>query len=133
MSYFKKVKVGKEVFGLVFGYGIVSSVWEDGFYKFEVEYNNSHVVPYTEDGVPGWSNKLDYQTLFYKDDIDLMDVDFAPTDEILSAKKIIKLRSKNKLEVKCPSGLWQPTNMCPDYVTEEYLEANKLYLFRKVK
>jgi hypothetical protein len=129
--YFHKVKKDQEIFGLVFGHGTVKNVWGDGHYKFEVEFDNGFTVPYTEDGIPGWSGKLDFQTIYYKEDIDVMSLDFAPTDKVLSAKKIIKLRAKGKLEVKCPSGLWQPVGKCPSYVTEQYLEDGKLHLFRK--
>jgi hypothetical protein len=133
MSYFKKVKEGDQVFGLVFGKGVVSNAWGEGYYTFEVEYENHSVVPYTEDGVPAWSGPLDFQTVFYAKDIDLMDYDFGPTGEVLSAKKIIKLRDKKKLEIKCPSGIWQPVDKCPSYVAEEYLGNGKLHLFRKVQ
>lgn len=132
MSYFKKVKENDKVFGLVFGPGKIVSVWEDSHYTFEVQYKNGMTVPYTEEGFPGWNNgKLDFQTVFYANEIDLMDHDFAPTEEVLSAKKIIKLRAKNKLEIKCPSGLWQPLGKCPREIGEQYLEENKLHLFRK--
>jgi hypothetical protein len=132
-TYFKKVKEGDEVFGLVFGPGKVKNVWKDSYYSFEVEFSNSHTVPYTEDGIPAWSGKLDFQTVFYKEDIDVTTLDISPSDKILSVKKIIKLRSKNKLEVRCPSGIWQPVNKCPGYVAEEYLENKKFHLFRKTK
>lgn len=134
MGYFKKVAEKDKVFGLVFGPGKVVSVWaKDSHYTFEVEFDNGQVVPYTIDGIPGWSNVLDYQTLYYKNEIDLEKMDFTPTEKVLSVKKIIKLRDKKKLEVKCPSGVWQKVDKCPSYVTEEYLEQGKLFLFRKAK
>ncbi len=131
-AYFSEVKEGDKVFGLVFGPGVVNAVWGDGHYTFEVSYENGYNVPYTDEGIPGWSGMLDFQTVYNARDIDLMDHDFAPSEETLSVKKIIKLRTKNKLEVKCPSGLWQPVGKCPSYVTEDYLEAGKLHLFRKI-
>ena len=132
MDYFKKVKENDKVFGLVYGKGIVKSVWDNSHYSFEVEYENGSFVPYTSEGYPGWNKgKLDFQTVFYKEDIDLMDHDFAPTEDVLSVKKIIKLRDKKKLEIKCPSGLWQPVEKCPREFGEQYLEENKLHLFRK--
>jgi len=133
MSYFKNVQEGDEVFGLVFGKGVVTSVWGEGHYTFEVEYENGSFVPYTEDGIPGWSGNLDFQTVFYADDINISDLDFTPADEILTPKKIIKLRNKKKLEIRCPSGIWQPVDKCPGYVMEYYLEEGKFYLFRKAK
>ena len=132
MSYFKKVKQGQEVFGLVFGKGKVINAWGDGYYTFEVEYENNYVVPYTTEGYPAWNN-TEIQTVFYKEDIDLMDYDFAPTEDTLSVKKIIKLRDKKKLEIKCPSGVWQEIDNCPSYIMEDYLEQQKFYLFRKTR
>ena len=131
MVYFNKVKEGQEVFGLIFGRGIVRSVWKDSFYTFEVQYENGQTVPYTPEGSPAWCNNLDYQTVFYKKDIDLEDLDFSVTNEILSVKKIIKLRMKKKLEVKCPSGVWKLVDDCPRFITEENLENNRFDLFRK--
>ena len=116
---------------MIFGHGIVKNVWGDGFYTFEVEYDNGHTVPYTPEGSPAWCNRLDFQTVFFKEDIDLESLDFTPTEDVLSVKKIIKLRMKKKLEVKCPSGIWQIVGECPRYVTEGYLEDGKLHLFRK--
>jgi len=130
-SYFKKVKEGTEVFGLIFGHGIITRVYEDSFYTFEVEYDNGYVVPYTPEGVPAWSN-IDMQTVYYKDDINLFEFNITLiVDEVLTPKKIIKLRVKEKLEVKCPSGIWGDYNNCPGYVTEQYLEEGKFYLFRR--
>lgn len=132
MQYFKKVKENQEVFGLVFGHGKVCTVFGDGHFTFEVEYDNGHTVPYTPEGIPAWSGKLDFQTVYYKDDIDLMDHDItAANGEILTPKKIIKLRIKNKLEIKCPSGIWQSVSKCPSYIMEDYLESGKFNLFRK--
>jgi hypothetical protein len=133
VPYFKNVEEGDKIFGLVFGKGKVANVWGDGYYTFEIEYDNGYTVPYTPDGVPGWSGKLDYQTVFYTEDIDLMNLDIAPAEKVLSVKKIIKLRDKGKLEIRCPSGIWTQTEFCPGYVMEEYLENNKLHLFRKAK
>lgn len=131
MCYFKDVKKGDNVYGLVFGPGIVSAVFDDGHYKMMVRFiNNDHEVPYTEDGVPGWG-RFKTQTLFYKDDIDLSDYDFSATTKLLNAKKIIKLREKKKLQVRLPSGIW--TNVkknVKDYM-EDMLEQQMYHLFRK--
>lgn len=133
MAYFDKIKEGDKVFGLVFGPGIVQSVWTDSYYTFEVMYDYNHqVVPYTDEGIPAWIGKLDFQTVYFKEDIDLLDHDIGINeDELLTCKKIIKLRHKKRLEVKCPSGIWQPVDKCPRYVSEGYLEDNRLHLFRK--
>ena len=130
MSYFKKVKVKDKVFGLVFGAGEVTRVFEDSHYKMMVSFKNGNEVPYTQDGVPGWGN-FKTQTLFYKKDIDLTDVDFAPVTKVLTPKKIIKLREKKKLETKLPSGIWMDCSKCVKQYIEDMLEAENYHLFRK--
>jgi len=133
-AYFKNVKEGDEVFGLIFGYGIVTSVWEDSFYTFEVTFKDTgDVVAYTDEGIPAWNQLLQDQTVFYKTDIDITDVDFSPIDKVLSYKKIIKLRNNNQLEIRCPSGIWQDASKCPYWVIEQYIEEKNLHLFRKKK
>ncbi|MEJ2414379.1 MAG: hypothetical protein P8Y22_03810, partial [Sulfurimonas sp.] len=77
MAYFDNVKVKDKVYGLVFGRGKVTAVFEDSYYKMMVKFKNGYEVPYTEDGVPGWGN-FKKQTCYYKDDVDLTDVDFSP-------------------------------------------------------
>ena len=129
---FNNPKIGDKVFGLVYGKGVISSVWPNSHYLFEVEYENGSFVPYTEEGYPAWNvGKDNFKTVFYKDDIDLFNLDFSPAEKILSAKKIIKLRETKKLEVRCPSGIWQSIEKCPNSLVEEYLIDNKLHLFRK--
>jgi hypothetical protein len=130
--YFSDVKVDDEVFGLIYGRGFVRTVL-DGFFKFEVEYENGQVVPYTEDGIPGWNTKLDFQTVAYAKDINFSDFDFSEkfTEEELGAKKIMKYRMKGKLEVKCPSGIWVDSKRCPFDIIESYIEDRKFYLFRE--
>lgn len=130
MAYFDKVKVKDKVFGLVFGAGKVSQVFEDSHYKMMVKFNNGHEVPYTEDGIPGWGN-FKKQTIFYKNDIDLTDEDFGPVTKVLSPKKIIKLREKKKLEIRLPSGIWTDCAKCIGAYIEEMLEDENYHLFRK--
>lgn len=130
MAYFDDVKVKDKVFGLVFGAGKVSQVFEDSYYKMMVQFKNGYEVPYTEDGVPGWGN-FKKQTIFYKNDIDLTDVDFSPVTKVLSPKKIIKLREKKKLEVRLPSGIWNDCSKCVVGYVEEMLEEENYHLFRK--
>lgn len=130
MSYFKKAKVGDNVYGLVFGLGVITEVFDDGHYKLMATFYNEYEVPYTDDGIPGWG-KFKEQTLFYKDDIDLTDFDFTPIDKVLSPKKIIKYRENKKLEVRLPSGIWQKTNKAVKQYVEELLENEKYHYFRK--
>ena len=131
MSYFKKVEVGDKVFGLVFGLGEVSTVFdESSHYRILVEFKNDFEVPYTSDGVPGWG-KFNEQTLFFKEDIDLTQCDFSPINKILTPKKIIKLRDKKRLEVRMPSGIWRVYDKQIKLYTQELLEDMKYHLFRK--
>jgi len=130
--YFKKVKPGDKVYGLVFGKGKVSKVFDSGYYKFMVEFKNGYEIPYTEDGVPGWGNFIE-QTVFYRDDIDLSSYDFSAVEKVLSPKKIIKLREKNELEVRLPSGVWSNCTKCAKEYIEDMLERGNYHLFRKSK
>jgi hypothetical protein len=132
MAYFSDVKKGDILYGLVFGKGIVTEVFEDGFYKMIVNFRNGYEIPYTIDGIPKWGS-FDYQTVFYKNDIDLTDVDFLPVKKVLSPKKIIKLRDKNRLEVRLPSGIWCDYKKCPTDYIDKLLTKEKFHLFRKVK
>jgi hypothetical protein len=132
MAYFDNVEVGNKLYGLVFGKGKVIEVFEDSHYKMMVAFKNGYEVPYTEDGIPGWGN-FKKQTIFYKEDIDLTDVDFTPVKKILSPKKIIKLREKKKLQVRLPSGIWTDCSKCVKAYIEEMLEKEKFHLFRKQK
>jgi hypothetical protein len=129
-AYFRKVKKQDKVIGLIYGNGIVKNVLnKDDYYYFEVEYENNQCVFYTIDGIPNWGNFTE-QTVYYENDIKLFDFDFSPLDEVLSKKKIIKLRDKNKLEVRLPSGFWDNYFVKKEY-SEELLEQGKLHLFRK--
>jgi hypothetical protein len=132
MAYFSDVKAGDKVYGLVFGKGKIKDVLPDSHYTLIVEFNNGCEVPYTEDGIPSWGN-FDKQTLFYRDDVDLSKEDFSPVDKILSPKKIIKLRNKNKLEVRVPSGIWKSVEKAEEKYVEELLENEKYHMFRKKK
>ncbi|WP_345991678.1 hypothetical protein [Sulfurimonas sp. HSL-1716] len=132
MAYFDDVKKGDKLYGLVFGKGKVIEVFENSHYKMMVSFKNGYEVPYTEDGIPGWGN-FKKQTIFYKKDIDLTDVDFTPTKKVLSTKKIIKLREKKKLEVRLPSGIWTDCTKCVKGYIEDMLEKEKYHLFRKKK
>jgi len=115
VGYFKKAKTGRKVYDLIFGKGKIVEVYDDSHYLLMVEFKNDYQVAYTDEGTPNWGNFKD-QTLFYKKDIDLTSEDFSPVKKILPSKKIIKLRDKNKLEVRLPSGIWKSTKR----VDEDY-------------
>ena len=132
MAYFDNAKVGDKVYGLVFGRGKIAEVFENSFYSLLIEFKNGYEVPYTIDGVPGWGN-FKKQTMFYKNDVDLSKADFSPVLEVLNAKEIIKLREKNRLEVRLPSGIWKDHKKADLEYVEEMLENEQLHLFRKDK
>jgi len=137
MSYFKEVKKGDLVYGTIYGSGKVSNVFPNSHYSFEVEYtnketNNGQKVNYTEEGIPSWGAKIGEQTVFYKDDIDLMEYDFEPTSIILSPKEILKLKIQKKLEIRCPSGIWADVFKCRQEIFEGYVMNEKFHLFRKM-
>lgn len=131
-DYFKNVKKNDKVYGLVFGKGKVIEVFKEGFYRLLVHFDNGYELPYTVEGVCNWGSFYD-QTLFYKNDIDLTDIDFEPVDKVLGFKKIIKLRNKNKLCVRTPSGAWINYNKCDTGYCQVALEKGQFHLFRKCK
>jgi len=131
-AYFKKAKEGEKVYGLVFGKGKISKVFESGHYKLLIEFKNGYEVPYTIEGIPGWGS-FDTQTVFYRDDINLSPYDFSAVEKVLTPKKIIKLREKNELEIRLPSGVWTSCTKCAKEYMEEMLERENFHLFRKTK
>ncbi len=130
MSYFDNAKVGDDVFGIIFGKGTITNTFDESHYKVMVTFTNGYEVPFTDEGIPGWGN-FKKQTCYYKEDIDLEKVDFAPTEKILSNKKIIKLKETGKLQVRVPSGAWKNAKKCPDEYLEDICENEKYHLFRK--
>lgn len=130
MSYFKDVKVGDKVYGLIFGKGKVSECYKDSHYVMIVTFSNGYEVPYTEDGIPSWGN-FKKQTCFFRNEIDLSKEDYSPLNKMLSDKKIIKLREKDMLEVRVPSGAWKNVNRCPESYMEEICQNEQYHLFRK--
>lgn len=132
MAYFSEAKIGDKVYGLIFGKGKIVEIFPDSYYSLMVEFKNGYEVPYTDEGIPGWGN-FKKQTMFYRDDIDLSNEDFSPVDKVMSYKKIIKLRSKNKLEVRLPSGIWRKVKKADEQYVEKIIKKEKFHLFRKLK
>ena len=132
MAYFKKAKVNRKVYDLIFGKGKIVEVYPQSHYTFMVEFKNDYQIAYTEEGIPNWGN-FNEQTLYYKKDIDLTKEDFSPIKKVLSSKKIIKLRDKEKLEVRLPSGLWESTEKVDEGYLEKLLRKEQYHLFRKKK
>ena len=130
MGYFKDAKIGDKVYGLIFGKGKISECYEDSHYVIMVTFSNGYEVPYTVDGIPGWGN-FSKQTCYYRKDIDLTKIDFSPVEKILSDKKIIKLKEKNMLEVRVPSGAWKNAKKCSESYLETICQSENYHLFRK--
>jgi len=130
MAYFKKAKIDRKVYDLIFGKGRIVEVYPDSYYTFMVVFKNDYEIAYTEEGIPNWGHFKE-QTLFYKKDIDFESEDFSPAKKILSSKKVIKLRDKNKLEVRLPSGIWKNTKKVEEPYIDGLLEKELYYHFRK--
>ena len=138
MHYFSKVKRDQEVFSIIYGKGIVDFVLPkkfriDGFHVFSVEYKKKNKkVHYTIEGYPDWaSSNGTYQTVFYKSDVDFDDIQIQEPSQVLTKKKILKLKEQDKLEIQCPSGIWIDVNECPEKLTTKALTKSNYYLFRK--
>lgn len=137
MNYFENVKRGDEVYSVVYGEGKVKFVLNkklrsEGFYMFMVEFNSDSVY-YTEDGIPEWCSDMgNCITIYYKDDLNKPELDFKTHDEdILSKKKIAKLKEQGKLEMRVPTGAWRNVDSCPTKVFLEALRDGRFHLFRK--
>jgi hypothetical protein len=130
MSYFKNAKKSEEVYGMIFGRGIIVDILPDSYYSIMVEFDNGYEIPYTIEGVPSWGN-FEEQTMFYRQDIDLSTQDFAPLHEILLPKEIASLRKQGKLDVRLPSGIWKNIAQVEENYAETLLEKKKYHLFRK--
>ncbi len=139
MKYFKNVKLQDKVYSLVFGQGRVKFVLPkkqrvDGFHIMEVEYMDGRRVHYSENGVPNWCPMNgSCQTLFYMSEMDISKLDFAPVTELLNKKQIKKYKEKDRLEMRCPSGLWRNITVCPERLVQQAFQKIELHMFRKGK
>jgi len=132
--YFNTVKLGDEIFSLIYGKGIATFVLNDiarvtGFYMMKVQYEKCSVM-YTEDGLPDWGRDK-VQTAFYVKDINLNNIHFEPQDKPLSKKQLHKYMDKAILEMRCPSGIWRNINECPSKIVQKGLSDLSYHLFRK--
>lgn len=138
--YFNDIKIGESVFSLVFGWGEVILLLNpeaqlEGFFAFAAEFKKGNTVYYTLDGIPNWCPKYGCkQTLFYPKDIDFSSLNFEESElDIPKEEKIKKYIKKNKLEIRCPSGIWRHITDCPDNIVLDVLKKAKYYLLRKAK
>lgn len=137
MHYFSNVKLGQKVFSLIYGKGTVIFTLPkehrlEGFYIFAAEYKKNNKVYYTVDGFPNWSDKdICCQTVFYKDDVDINNMDTMEHTKVPSEKQILKWKENSTLEIQCPSGIWRNVEESPDVLIKKALKKAKYYLFRK--
>jgi len=138
MRYFSNIKLKQKVFSLIYGKGIVIFVLPkehmiEGFYTFAVEYKKKHTVYYTIDGYPNWQSDTCCQTVFYRDDVNLVDIDTQDEDKTPTEQQILKWQSSSKLEIQCPSGIWRNIEEAPSNLVKKAIKKAKYHLFRKQK
>jgi len=132
MAYFDDAVVGDEVYGMIFGPGVIAEVLPDSFYSIIVCFDNSYQVPYTDEGVPSWGS-FDEQTAYYKKDIDLTKRDFSPVQKVLDPESIIRLRNEKMLQMRLPSGIWCDVENADIEYVQESLEQKLYHMFRAKK
>lgn len=140
MSNFTDIKLNDEIYSVVFGLGKVIFVLTkplrlDGYYVFEVEYDNGQRVHYTEDGKPDWCQDIHNctKTIYYKHEVDFDDRDTKVAKKTLNKNKINTLRCADKLEMMSPAGGWIDANLMPDIMVENAIKNEEYHLFRKMK
>ena len=140
MQKFVDVKLGDEIYSVVFGLGkvifvLAKSLRLEGYYVFEVEYNNGQKVHYTEDGKPGWCKDRNQcaKTIHYKDEVDFEELDTKLKKKVLPKHKIDKLRQSDTLEMMSPAGGWIDADLMPDIMVDNAINNGEYHLFRKMK
>jgi len=140
MNKFTDIKLNDEMYSIVFGLGkvifvLANSLRVDGYFVFEVEYENGQKVHYTEDGKPNWCQDINNctKTIYYKHEINFDDLDTKVKRKILKRNKINKLRYEDKLEMMSPAGGWIDANLMPDIMVENAIRNEEYHLFRKMK
>ena len=140
MAKFTDIKVGDEMYSVVFGVGrvifvLAKSLRLDGYYVFEVEYENGQKTHYTEDGRPGWCKDLNncISTIHYKRDVNFDALDTQIGKKILKKHKINKLRHNERLEMMSPAGGWIDASLMPDIMVDNAINKGEYHLFRKMK
>ena len=140
MTKFTDIKLGDEMYSVVFGLGKVIYVLDkplrlDGYYAFEVEYESGEKVHYTEDGRPGWCKDINKcaKTIHYKHEINFDELDTKAEEEILKRHVIDKLRDKYTLEMMSPAGGWIDASLMPDIMVDNAINNGEYHLFREMK
>ena len=140
MDKFTNIKLNDEIYSIVFGLGKVVFVLEEslrlnGYYIFEVEYENGKRVHYTEGGKASWCKDINKctRTIYYKSQVDFDDIDTATTKKFLSKYKINELRNTDSLEMMSPAGAWIDASLMPDSMFDNAIKNGEYHLFREIK
>ncbi|MEA3369787.1 MAG: hypothetical protein U9Q40_00435 [Campylobacterota bacterium] len=139
MTKFTNIKLDDEMYSVVFGLGkvifvLAKSLRLDGYYVFEVEYENGQKVHYTEDGKPGWCKDITkcMQTTYYKYEINFDELDTKSKNSRLKKHQINDLLDNDLLEMQSPAGGWIDANLMPDIMLENAINNGEYHLFRKM-
>lgn len=140
MTKFIDIKLGDEMYSVVFGLGkvifvLAKSLRLDGYFVFEVEYENGQKVHYTEDGRPGWCKDINKcaKTVYYKYEVNFENLDTEVRKKPLQKHKIDKLRDDNYLEMMSPAGGWVDASLMPEIMVDNAINGGEYHLFRKMK
>jgi len=140
MDRYEDVKLDDEMYSVVFGLGkvifvLAKSLRLDGYYVFEVEYENGQRVYYTEDGRPSWCRDMNKctKTVYYKSEVNFNEVDTSNDSAPMTKFKIDKLRFDDALEMKSPAGAWIDANLMPDVMVDNAINNEEYHLFRQKK
>lgn len=140
MTKFTDIKLGDEMYSVVFGLGkvifaLAKSLRLDGYFVFEVEYVNGQKVHYTEDGRPGWCKDINKcaKTVHYKHEVNFDNLDTKVKKKPLEKHKIEKLRNNYNLEMMSPAGGWIDASLMPEIMVDNAIKGGEYHLFRKMK
>jgi len=140
MKKFTDIKIGDEIYSVVFGLGrvifvLAKSLRLDGYYVFEVEYDNGQKTHYTEDGKPGWCKDFNKckSTIYYKSEVDFNSFDSQAETNILKKHQIDEYRYNSTLEMLSPAGAWIEASLMPDIMVDNAINNGEYHLFRKIK
>ncbi|MFT5661089.1 MAG: hypothetical protein ACI9TV_001735 [Sulfurimonas sp.] len=140
MNKFVDIKLNDEMYSIVFGLGkvvfaLAKSLRVDGYYIFEVQYDNGQRVHYTEAGKPGWCQDFNHcaKTIYYRHEVNFDDLDTTIKKEMLTKHKIEKLKHEDTLEMMSPAGGWIDASLMPDIMVTNAVNNREYELFREMK
>jgi len=140
MTRFTDIKLDDAMYSVVFGLGkvifvLTKSLRLDGYYVFEVEYENGQKVHYTEDGKPGWCKDINNcaKTIHYKSEVDFDTLDTKTESKLLKKHQITKLQDNDTLEMMSPAGGWIDASLMPDMMVDNAINHGEYHLFREMQ